>query len=209
MAFRVLIVTFLFKFISPAFAQTEGIKVGAYSSFYSFIENRPIPGISVSIVEADNSRDRLFVPFTLLRFEAPFKIKRKEYAKSRLWGFYDGNNLYISSKNYTLSTIVRFSKILHLGRYAYFRGTEEISNKTNWAIGGLIGTIPIGSYFVLDMSNGDVFPLTIETLKIILRDNPDLYQKLEKDPNGANNLLKYIEKFNSLFRIKEESYIKQ
>ncbi|MEK6476668.1 hypothetical protein WJR50_04000 [Catalinimonas sp. 4WD22] len=88
-------------------------------------------------------------------------------------------------------------------------GQKKYPIKTYWAIGGLIGTIPIGSYFVLDMSNGDIFPVTKETLKIILRDNSDLYQKFIRDPDGESNLLKYIEELNSSFRIGKESYTEQ
>lgn len=190
---------FILGFVHHAFGQSGDIKQGIYPSFYNFLENRPIPHVSVSIVEYDKFQDNFYIPYTLVKLDAPFKVKRREYVKSRLWGFYNGKHLYISSKNYTLSNIIRFSKILHFGRYAYFKGAVEVAAKTSWVIGGILGTIPIGSYFVLDMSNGNIFPVTTETVNEILKDNPSLHRKFSEDPEKSKFLLEYIEEYNSNF----------
>lgn len=191
-----------------ALGQELNLRVGIYNSFYNFVNDRPLPArIQVRWrtddpmypnevkVEKDGRR---YVPSDRVSFLPGIKVKRRAYAKRNMWGFYDGENVYISSKTYAQSNVIRYSRILHFGRYCYFYGAEDVYKKTAGLIGGLTGTLPIGHYYLLDMTNGEVIKLNKETVASIVAEYPTLHSRFQNSKKSVRELCEFIEQYNQM-----------
>lgn len=197
---------------SECVGQTSDLKIGIYNSFYNFLHNRPIPAqVSVNYPPTDSidalhytytasefdlTEDRSYVSAGSIRIQWDLPVKRRQEIRQSMWGFYDGKHVYVSSRNYTNSTVVRYSRILAYGRYCYFLGAEEVYKKTAGAVGGLIGTLPLSAYFLLDLETGDIHKAEPLTVAEILKDYPNLHQQFQADRKDRKTLLKYIRAYN-------------
>ena len=189
-------------------AQGTDLQEGIYNSFYNFVNNRPLPG-KVRVTrrtddpmyanEAKVEKDeRRYVSSDRVSFLPDTKIRRRSYAKRNMWGFYDGEDVYISSKTYAQSNVIRYSRILHFGRYCYFYGAEDVYKKTAGMIGGLVGTLPVGHYYLLDMVDGRVLKLDAITVGKIVAEYPALEARFQDSRKSARELCQFIEEYNQL-----------
>lgn len=186
------------------YGQRPVVQAGVYTSFWGFKNNKPLPDVKVFIVSTIKEDSLPYIPYTALKLKAPYKLKKRWFVKSMLWGFHDGEDLYVSSNNYNSSLIVRFSKILHYGRYAYFCGVQEVRERTGGIVGpemgglvgGVFGTIPLDYYYTLDMEQGHIFPVSNTTVEGIVRQDPELHQLFQEDQHHDKRLFWYIEEFN-------------
>ena len=115
-----------------------------------------------------------------------------------MWGFCDGEDVYISSKTYAQSNVIRYSRILHFGGYCYFYGAEDVYKKTAGMIGGLVGTLPLGHYYLLDMTTGRILKLDAVTVETIVSDYPVLKARFQRSKKSARALCQLIEEYNQL-----------
>lgn len=118
--------------------------------------------------------------------------------KRNMWGFYDGEYVYVTSKIYTRSNVTRYSRILHFGRYCYFYGAEDVYKKTAGVIGGLVGMLPVGHYYLLDMADGSAQKLTPEAVENIVKEFPSLHARFKKSRTLMKDMLSFIEEYNQL-----------
>ena len=189
-------------------AQDLNLQEGIYNSFYNFVNNRPLPA---QIQVGRSTRDpmyvneeaplegpRRYVSSDHISFLPGIKIKRRAYAKRNMWGFYDGQHVYISSKTYAQSNVIRYSRILHFGRYCYFYGAEDVYKKTSGMIGGLTGTLPIGHYYLLDMADGSIRKLDAVTVEEIVAEYPALESRFQHARKSSEVLRLFIEEYNQL-----------
>ena len=150
--------------------------------------------------ERDTSaQDMRYISSDHIVFLPGIKIKKRSYAKRNMWGFYDGEHVYINAKNYAPSVIARYSRILHFGRYCYFYGAEDIHKKTTGLIGGGLGAVPIGHYYLLDMRSGKVLKVDNTTVTSIVAEFPDLHRRFEASKKSTAQLLTFIEEYNRLY----------
>lgn len=200
---------------SECIGQTSNLEVGIYNSFFNFLHNRPIP-IQVSVYYPpadsidplyhtytggvlDSDENRFYVSAGSISIDWDMSVKRRQEIRRNMWGFYDGKYVYISSRNYTSSSVVRYSRILAYGRYSYFLGAEEVSKKTAGAVGGFPGMIPLSAYFILDLETGTIHKVDPLTMGKIVREYPDLYHHFKEDKKDRKTLLKYIRAYNALY----------
>ncbi|MGB3587237.1 MAG: hypothetical protein WBA23_11885, partial [Tunicatimonas sp.] len=192
-----LLTGFLVSSTYVCIAQTTDLKVGIYNSFYNFLHNRPIPAqvfiyysptdsidplhYTYTASEFDLAEDRFYVSAGNISIEWDIPVKRRQEIRRSMWGFYDGKHVYISSRNYISLPVVLYSRILEYGRYSYFLGAGDNYKKTAGAIGSLVTTFPLATYFLLDLETGSVHKVDPLTVAKILKDFPDLYQQFEED----------------------------
>ena len=60
-------------------------------------------------------------------------------------------------------------------------------------------TLPVSTYFVLDIETGSVHKVDPLTVAEILKNFPDLHQKFKEDRKDRKTLLKYIRAYNVLY----------
>jgi len=201
-------ITFLILVFALFQSKVSGqCKTGVYSNFHNFLKNQPLPSIYVKIKKGD--RGHKYINESNIDVWADYKIKKTQI-KEILWGFCTDNAFYVSSTSYThpernksgiLRPIAtRYSKILHYGRYSYFFGAEEITDKSAYVVTGLIGLIPIKNYYTLDMKTGNIQPVKTEHVRDIIADNPTLLEEFNNDLDVNGKLLEYIERYNEIFR---------
>ena len=193
-----------------SFAQGPDLEVGIYNSFYNFVNNRPLPAhIRINRPKADplyldqpESEETephwRYISSDQVIFLPNIKVKRRAYLKRNMWGFYDGEYVYVTSKIYTRSNVTRYSRILHFGRYCYFYGAEDVYKKTAGVIGGLVGMLPVGHYYLLDMADGSAQKLTPEAVENIVKEFPSLHARFKKSRTLMKDMLSFIEEYNQL-----------
>lgn len=187
---------------APVWAQLPDLKEGIYNSFYSFQHNRPLPIkvlFNLANEPEEKSAERIYVTSNQIMLDTQIKIKKKKYQKRNMWGFYNGKDVYISSKAYAETNIIRYSRILGWGRYAYFVGAQDLNHTSAFIIGGLLGTVPIKDYMVLDMQNGQIVKLTSQFIENILAQYPERLKQFQQEKNNEAILLKYLQLYNQLY----------
>ena len=88
-----------------AWSQNIDLKAGIYTSFFSFQNQRPVPGLSIEL-QGDDHWKESWVSKNDVKIVSPHKLKGKEMKniKEMMWGFFDGQDLYISSVNFPTVT---------------------------------------------------------------------------------------------------------
>ena len=192
-------------------AQNLDLEVGIYNSFYNFVNNQPLPAqirvekfptndpMYAHEEESSSIDNRKYVSSNQIAFLPGIKIKKRGYVKRNMWGFYDGQYVYINSKNYAQTNVTRYSRILHFGRYCYFYGATDIYKKTAGTIGGLVGTLPLGHFYLLDMESGKIYKLDKTTVEEILAEYPDLHRRFQSSKQSTEHLLEFIEEYNKRY----------
>lgn len=86
---------------SNAWSQEIALKEGVYTSFYSFVNQMPMVEMSIQVKDFDSYKRKL-IRGSNIKILSSLKLKKKELKniKKMMWGFYDGQNLYINSNNY-------------------------------------------------------------------------------------------------------------
>ena len=88
-----------------AWSQDKDLKPGIYTSFFSFQNQRPIPDLSIELL-GDGHYKYSWISKNEVKIVSPYKLKGKEMKniKEMMWGFFDGEDLYISSVNFPTIT---------------------------------------------------------------------------------------------------------
>lgn len=155
-------------------------------------ENLPSRGIYQSFTELRDNKPGMTDEFTIRTknnsglqvFEIRDKAKNKKI--KRVYGFSDGQALYIHARNYTNGNY--FTRLQNRGKYMYF----EDWGGSGVGIGIGIGIGPVGvgtggrqrlkAYF-LDALSGQIETLNRNRLRLLLAQTPDLLQSYEKEKN--------------------------
>ena len=158
-------------------------------------DNDPMYGSGRSVTEQDHSALEV-IDYNQVSF-VETNIKKKKF-KNKIWGFFDGKDIYISSLNYSMaSRRTRFSKILHYGKISYFLAAVEVREKTSRFVGGFTGFVPVRCYYILNMDNGRTYKLSAVIVEELIKDDVELLGKFQNDDHSKYTLLKYIRGFNS------------
>lgn len=173
-------------------------KLGVYPSFFSFRENRPMPGVDIELKDRVEEEDTHIKSWAFV-LTSKHGIKKHQLRKL-MWGFCAKGELFISSSNYAQNrrsgTTPIFSKVLHWGRYSYFYGTVTLSEKSAFVLGGLGGLAAVSEYYLIDMLKGEIKVASLENVREIISRDTVLIKEFNKDKSLKQKLLTYIEKYN-------------
>ncbi len=178
-------------------------KKGIYRNFQEFLCNSPSIQSPFQVVcrSGEGRVEKGIADYKLVLLDSA--TRRRDLRK--IWGVCDGESIYVNEVN--CYGILNFKKIHGLGRYCYFYGTTRASTGAMLAagaVGGLAGQSLVGATatsegaYVLNINNGKFFLLDKETLQIILKKDPELYDQYAEDERRSNRktLLSYIPKYN-------------
>lgn len=174
---------------------TKSYRVGVYANFREFRTNSPSVQIEDYSFEENSELKQIFlgsVKNKLYRINK--KGKRKRVRKGDVWGFCDGNDIYI----YWAYTTGRHysNKIMSLGRYTYFED-EGISNGSI-SVGGISSPLimPYQNEFIINLNNGGIYKLNNSLMKDIFVDDQELLSEFKDDPKKGNKYQEYISRYN-------------
>lgn len=165
----------------------------------------------------DSLKEGLYLSFEGLANNAPYTdseydfkpIKKKEhieryqvYHKGRkkrikdLFGFSDGESIYISAATFTRAQYFVKSKMI--GRYIYFEDEFHLP-EMGWAF-GWIGTLASmeNRGIVLDSKSGLTTVLTIENMKIFLTGYPQLLDTYQKGDKNIELVREMVSEVNAI-----------
>ncbi len=179
----------------------QDIKSGAYSSLHAFVIQEPMDGITVTISAMPDSYEWRIEPYRLnLTFPKSIGKRERKNLKYTLWGFYDGSNLYINSTYITTFYEIEYFKVIYLGQNLILvRGTENLGQKSNKFIGGILSLIPEDEYFVLSHADGLLGKLNEVFMNDILSPFPELHTSYTNEAKHNKDLMiAYIAKLDEL-----------
>lgn len=167
---------------------TEVLRKGVYRSFEEFRTNSPsLTGEFYMKEKSEFAQSNLgSVKNKLYHLDSNGNETR---IKHSVWGYCDGENVYILWDNDGTVLKDYFLKIQFLGRYCLF----EDSGYNNVA-----GTTMVNRYYtdyVLNINNGEVFHLKNKVVKIILERDSDMLKEFKNETNKSSVRREYIKKY--------------
>ena len=202
-ALMLFVSSFLFAQEHPPILTADKPKRGIFKTFQEFLMNEPSLQSPFQIVTKSgaNKIERGTADYKLLLLDS---MKRRREVK-KFWGVSDGENIYVNEVLY--GGPLNFKKIQGLGRYCYFKGSQDNSGVyASGAAGGVAGAVLAsaikeidGDYpYVLNVNNGKFYLLTKEILKTILKNDLALLKNYEDGEKRSerNTMLSYIERYN-------------
>lgn len=181
------------KVFSQAPILTDSIKkAGIYRTFEEFKNNQPSIVMNFKIASEEVKYGSIGNRQPLMTYGLEFSQKMSENI-GQIYGFCDGKGVYIVSKTTTLPHYLSFFKVQHLGQYCVFKYTYE-SVLAVTAVYMLTGGTR-----VLDMKSGESYNLNKKNVKKLIKDNPELAARFEKEASPSdealeNYLMEYMQK---------------
>ncbi|PWK17174.1 hypothetical protein LV89_04460 [Arcicella aurantiaca] len=172
---------------------------GGYRTFQEFFNNTPTDTATVFIVEPiDENRVNILDP-------------NKSARRLRLYGYSDGENIYINSNNYSYDQS-HYAKIHTLGRYSLVKDktfsvlTSSIMTSAFGLLGYLASTgMKNKMEAIIDTKTGLSMPLTYDVLKSLLAPYPQYSKSYEiayQHGNRSTELMKtFINELNKEYDI--------
>lgn len=172
---------------------------GGYRTFQEFFNNTPTDTTTAFIVEPiDENR---------VNISDPNKASRR----LKLYGYSDGNNIYINSNNYSYDQS-HYAKIKTLGRYSLVNDktfsalTSSIMTSAFGLLGYLVSTgMKNKVEAIIDTKTGLTMPLTYDVLKRLLVPYPQYWKSYEnayQRGNRSTDLMKvFVNELNKEYDI--------
>jgi hypothetical protein len=152
---------------------------GIYKTFEEFRSNNP------SIVD-----DFMFTGKKLLLKGKNSGTAKKVWRKE-IWGFCDGENIYISHRKY--------NKILLTGRYCFFeeKGVDFFLGTIAFPRGLVPVPYPYHRRFVVNINDGGIFVLSKSVIRKVFKEfDKELLADFKNDGQRKELFMKYISKYN-------------
>ena len=188
----------------------QTLKSGYYKSLEEFQNNSP--ALEWTKPEMESKFHRYDWNKGLVVLER-LKMDKKESKKiGKLWGFFDGNEVYINTglqfgqENKLPRQKPRkakFAKLEILGDYAYYKSIYYINYPMDMGRvngGGVWRSDPVLDQRCLNLKTGEHFPLTKKNMRNMLQDSPDLLAEFKKAPHQRHRKA-YLEKFAEQSRL--------
>lgn len=180
--------------ISLAKVKTENIKFdfntplkkGLYYNFNNLINNQPIDSIKydVKLIHKSNINDHYIV-----------KHHGTKKRIKKLFGFSDGEAIYLNGTRFTLNAKEYFIKSKMIGRYIYFED-KLASMEGIVAFGVMASTKQKG--VVLDTKSGVATVLIEENIETLLSLNPELLKDFKNSNRTIEDVRMLIKTLNEL-----------
>jgi hypothetical protein len=164
-----------------------GLKAGIYKNFEEFRYNNPSVEFNYQVSEKmrkyGDLRSSGRIPYYRINIE-------RETGRSigKVFGFCDGNNVFINEDIPGLGPKTEFVQVEDLGRYCYFEDRKPTTI--------FIGTVPSTIYYIerkiMDTDTGEIIALNKRTLPEIIADDADLLAEYNNDPNKGRKLKEYL-----------------
>jgi len=164
-------------------------KAGIYKSFEEFKYNNPSIEYNYDIISSVRRSGMLSSSSSTSTYRIAIT---KEIGKSigRVFGFCDGENVYINFANPNLGPKTDFFKIECFGRYCYFK---EVNNYSS----GPYNTSSIAIVEnVIDINSGKVIAINKKSLQKLIANDDELLNEFKNDSHKNEKLKEYIIKFN-------------
>ena len=187
--FRILVITSLLSLSQSVFTQelitdsTIVLKAGIYRDFFEFKYNCPSRPMKYEVYsfEAKYSKGQFATTENAnLYLLVNFDLKKKIY------GFCDGVNIFIKVKT-DMDDKPVFSKVEHLGRYAYFTSVTNTSIMPSSI--GAIYQAPQLLHKVVSLTTGNTYTVSTGNISQIVKDDSDILDLVNRD-NDLNDKLK-------------------
>ena len=187
-------------FAQPAILE-KGIKPkkGIYRSFQEFRNNSP--SITINCQIQKTTKGHGFFNATLHEtFKLMLKDPKALTKKDSVWGFSDGDSVYVSN-NKVYKKRSYYDKLIYLGTYCIFETVETNFYPTMHMMpmaGG--GMMPMGggssnrvlSTIVIDIRNGEMFDLTKSSLRETIQSDKELLAEFEDQKKKRSKLVAYL-----------------
>jgi len=167
-------------------------KPGIYRSFKDFTENNPSISLEGKVINKLVKYGDLFTGSKKMAYALDVD-KDKGRDIGDVFGFCDGNNIYLIASDYTDVYFpnkihnFNFYKVEYIGRYTYY---EAIQNS-----GPNMGRMATLDVNVIDMLTGNMSVLTKKYLKEIIKDNLQLTEKFRNQENKYAYLKDYLQEY--------------
>lgn len=167
-----------------------GLKAGIYRNFVEFKHNNPSLEFNYHVSKKMRGYEEFLssgkIPYYRLNID-----KKMGKTIGKVFGFCDGNNVFINENNPRLGPRTEFVQVENLGQYCYF---EDRKSTTVF-----IGTVPTTNYYldrkILDTDTGEIIGLNKKTLQEIIANDRDLLAEFKNDPKKGKKLKEYLIKY--------------
>ncbi|MDQ3291885.1 MAG: hypothetical protein M3Q05_11415 [Bacteroidota bacterium] len=179
---------FLFRSDEQVFIVDKKVelKPGFYRNFEEFKTNTPsIPFDNYPLTNVSKGYGFLNIAGEVIYY----RIKMdKSLAKTigHVYGFCDGNNIYLNTDDHVFKPSSDFVKLDYLGRYCYF---EDGGFKTVYSGNGMPSNSTYLDKKALDINSGKIFSLNKKSLKEIMANDSELLEQFVNE-SSKNKMLK-------------------
>lgn len=172
---------------------------GGYKTFQEFFNNTPTDTTTAFTIEPiDENRVNILDP-------------NKSSRRLRLYGYSDGENIYINSNNYSYDQS-HYAKIQTLGRYSLVKDKtfSALTSSVMTSAFGLLGYLASTGMknkveAIIDTKTGLAMPLTYDVMKSLLSPYPQYlksYEKAYQQGNRGTDLMKvFVNELNKEYDI--------
>jgi len=162
-------------------------KPGIYRTFEEFKYNNPSIDLNYEVTPKDRGHKEVRVTYYYIMID---KKMRKEIG--RVFGFSDGNNVYVRHSLSKLGPKNGFARIEYFGNYCYF---ESIYCKHFYESNFI--TYPHTYQCrlfprIIDIDSGEIIRLTTWTLRELIADDPELLNEFSNESQKNEKLKEYI-----------------
>jgi hypothetical protein len=165
----------------------HALKAGIYKDFEEFRQNDPSVEFNIQVSRKlrkyGDIRSRGRITYYRLDID-----KAKGRSIGKVFGFSDGEHVYINERHPDLGPGTEFIRIEDLGRYCYFEDRKPTTI--------FIGTVPTTIYSlerkIMDASTGEIMTLSKKRLEKIITDNNELHAEFQHDPENSKKLKEYL-----------------
>jgi hypothetical protein len=192
----------------PAILTASRYEKGVYKDFSEFLHNSPsiTNDFQLKTQSGEKTIEKGVANFRLIMLDSA--VRRRDAKK--FWGACDGESIYVNEMSY--NGAFGFRKILGLGRYCYFKGSNPAAVATGAVIGGAIGGVAMAAAnphipYILNINNGKFYILDKTLLRMILKQDNELLTRYEAAERKSSDevLVDYIKEYNS--RHESEAYV--
>lgn len=161
---------------------------GIFNSFGDFRQNKPTQGY-ISAFSEEREPNSLLGGKKLETYFYSIEKKEEKNAYKKIFAFCDGADVYLNVKEVDplFGRPDRFAKAEKIGRYYYFRTTRLILTSNT--------VVPQIIQFVVDANTGKAKELTVNLLKDIISDDPNLLKEFQTVEGKQEKLREYLKKY--------------
>ncbi|GEM_PF-2425380 len=171
---------------TPILNAVNNYKPGIYKSFEEFVNNAPSLPFDYSISEKKRGYGALNMGGSVVYHRIGIS-KKKGKEIGTVYGFSDGQFIYLSPFEPELGPKTEFSKIKYLAPVSYYEDRD-----CNIVNGSRACSL---SRRLISLTNGEIGRLTKKGLREILSIEPDLLEKFNNDPDRNKKLFAYYVSF--------------
>lgn len=200
-------------FAQPAILE-KGIKPkkGIYRSFQEFKNNSPSITIDCQIQKTTKGYG-FFNATPHETFKLILKDPKALTKKDIVWGFSDGDSVYVSN-NKVYKKRSYYDKLIYLGAYCIFETVETnfypMIHMMPMAGGGMTpmaggSSNRVLSTIVIDIRNGEMFDLTKSSLRETIQSDTELLAEFESQKKKRSKLVEYLIEYCERQKIKTDN----